>query len=131
MTELTIKVGSLSPIECAEQVIKLETASKKIDEKLKELKEKLLQVTKDQGVLTLKTEGYTITRATRDTLKISDHVHAAFELDQMNVPVLTEIVLSDSTKKVLKELIKQGKKFESAEITSTEYIAIRVARGDK
>lgn len=118
--------AALTSYEKAQQIIKLESAKDKIDERLSELRADLLAATKEQGVLTLKTEDYTITRATRETLKVTDHKEAAAELDKMNVPVMTETVLSDSTKKVLKELIKQGKVFDSASVSSTEYISIRV-----
>jgi len=118
--------AALSSYEKAKQIIKLEAAKDKIDQALSELRADLLTVTKEQGVLTLKTEDYTITRATRDTLKVSDHKAAAMELDSMNIPVATEIVLSDSTKKVLKELIKQGKEFDNATVQSTEYVSIRI-----
>ena len=51
-----IEVRTLTPIQAAEQVIKLETLSKKIEDRLAELRAKLLEITKEQGVLTLKTE---------------------------------------------------------------------------
>lgn len=118
--------AALTSYEKAQQIIKLEAAKDKIDSALSQLRADLLEVTKQQKVMTLKTEDYTITRATRETLKVADHKAAAAELDKMNVPVMTETVLSDSTKKVLKELIKQGKEFDSASVQSTEYISIRV-----
>lgn len=118
--------AALTSYEKAEQIIKLEATKDKIDSALSQLRADLLEVTKQQKVMTLKTEDYTITRATRETLKVADHKAAAAELDKMNVPVMTETVLSDSTKKVLKELIKQGKVFDSASVQSTEYISIRV-----
>ena len=122
--------AALSTYEKAQQIIKLEAAKDKIDSALSELRADLLTATKEQGVLTLKTEDYTITRATRETLKVTDHKTAAIELDAMNIPVLTETVLSDSTKKVLKELIKQGKEFDSASVQSTEYISIKINKKD-
>lgn len=122
--------AALSTYEKAQQIIKLEAAKDKIDSALSELRADLLTATKEQGVLTLKTEDYTITRATRETLKVTDHKTAAIELDKMNIPVLTETVLSDSTKKVLKELIKQGKEFDSASVQSTEYVSIKINRKD-
>lgn len=122
--------AALSTYEKAKQIIKLEAAKDKIDQALSELRADLLTATKEQGVLTLKTEDYTITRATRETLKVSDHKAAAMELDAMNVPVMTETVLSDSTKKVLKELIKQGNEFDNAQVQSTEYVSIKINKKD-
>lgn len=120
-------VALVSPNK-AEQVLRLERAQKAIEERLTSLRTELLEETKKHGVLTLKTEGYTITRQTRETLRIEDHRKVAQELDAQNIPVATETVLSDSTKKVLKELLKQGTEVDGASLTSTEYVSIRLAK---
>lgn len=116
----------LTPVDTAEQIVTLEAYKKKIDEKISILKEKLLRVTKEQGVLTLKTEKYVITRAKRQTVTINDHALAAKELEAKNVPVQTKVVLSDFTEKALKELAKQGTEFDSVTVKETEYLAIKI-----
>lgn len=70
--QLEVPVEKLTPMEAADQVIKLERLEKQVKTRMLELRAKLLTAMKDQDVISLKTGSYTTTRAVRRTLKIED-----------------------------------------------------------
>lgn len=126
--QLEVPVEKLTPMEAADQVIKLERLEKQVKTRMLELRAKLLTAMKDQDVISLKTGSYTTTRAVRRTLKIEDQATAIDALKKMNIEVVTEVVMADQMKPVLKQLLEEGKNVDGVQMTSTEYVSIRLPK---
>ena len=126
--QLEVPVEKLTPMEAADQVIKLERLEKQVKTRMLELRAKLLTAMKDQDVISLKTGSYTTTRAVRRTLKIEDQATAINSLKAMNIEVVTEVVMADQMKPVLKQLLEEGKNVDGVQMTSTEYVSIRLPK---
>lgn len=46
----------------------------------------------------------------------------------MNIEVVTEVVMADQMKPVLKQLLEEGKNVDGVQMTSTEYVSIRLPK---
>ncbi|RKY72543.1 MAG: hypothetical protein DRP97_00485 [Candidatus Latescibacterota bacterium] len=117
-----VVIEQLKPFEIAEQVVKLQSVKKEVDSRLKEMKASLLETTKSLDVLTLKTGSYTISRATRSTVKVLDKKALSKELESMNVEVVYGMDM-DYMKPVVKKLVDD---LDNAEVNETEYVSIRI-----
>lgn len=114
----------LTVSEASEQLMKLETLHKTTEKRIKELRAHLMQVMKDTKVLTLKTEDYTITRATRQNVRVINDKLAEEELKKLGHEVITKTVIDmDYMRPLLKELEVPG-----VDKSETEYISIRRAK---
>ena len=126
---LTIQASS--PMEKAAQLVELEALKKQVAEKIASYKEDLLKVTQEQGVLTLKTEKYTISRAKRVTPRVVDFDALKASLDSAKIPYETQEVFADFMTPVFKQAIEEGRDLDGLEGQTTEYITIRVKEGEK
>lgn len=116
--------AEITPIEAAREVVKLEALKRQIEGKLATLRATLLETTRKTGVLTLKTEDYTITRATRETIKVENDKEAADYLESQGIPVETKVVLDMDYMKIPIKNYKGD--IPGITKTQTEYIAIRI-----
>jgi ribonuclease HIII len=124
--ELEIQLSSMTPMEMAEQYDQLIQLKAEIEVKYKAFRVALLEATKKHGVISLKTERYTITRQTRNTIKVTDHQTAIRELEDRNIPVQTKVVLDDEyMKPVYEELVKGGEFIPGIESFQTEFVTVR------
>lgn len=122
-------VQQLTPMEKAERYFKVVALKKRVEEEYKRLREELLQITKDAGVLSLKTEQYTISRVKRQTTKITDHQAAINSLTERNIPIVTKTVLDeDYMKPALEQLAESGEVIPGIETFDTEYVMVRQAK---
>lgn len=121
--------NELTPMEIARKYSKLVELKKQVDEKYKQYREQLLEATKSLGVLSLKTEEYTITRQTRKTVKISNDEVAIEELKLRNIPVVTKTVIDeDYMMPAIKQLLeKNGELIPGIQENVTEFVTVRQA----
>jgi hypothetical protein len=120
------ELNSLAPIKAAEKIVELELAKKQIESTLAILRSKLLEETKKNDVLTLKTGKYTIMRKELRRFKVLDDDKAGKFLESKGVPVETKVVLD---MKYMAPVIKNYKEeIPGVEKTVTEYIAVRLAK---
>lgn len=122
-----------SPMEKAGKLVKLGAKAKAlraeldlITDQMQPLKDDLLKTTQDLGVLTLKTEKYTISRAIRISPQVEDFETLKASLEKENVPVLTEVVFAPQMDEVFKEALKEGREFKGLGKRETQYITVRV-----
>lgn len=115
-----------SPMEKAGKLIELEAQKKEIMAQIEDIKSDLLEVTQNLGVLTLKTEKYTISRARRVTPTVLDFKTLKSALESENVPIVTETVFAKQMNLVFKKFADEGREFDGLEFKETEYITVRV-----
>lgn len=122
--------NELTPMEIARKYSKLVELKKQVDERYKQYREKLLEATKALGVLSLKTEEYTITRQTRRTVKITNDVVAIEELKLRNIPTVTKTVIDqDYMMPAIKQLLESSQEvIPGIEEFATEYVTVRQAK---
>lgn len=122
--------NELTPMEIARKYSKLVELKKQVDERYKQYREQLLDATKSLGVISLKTEEYTITRQTRKTIRISNHEVATEELKLRNIPIVTKTVLDeDYMMPAIKQLVeKDGELIPGIETSATEFVTVRQAK---
>ena len=115
-----------SPMAKAKRLMELQALVKSVKPEIDELKADLLKVTQDLGVLTLKTELYTISRAKRITPEVVDFKTVEQELKDKNIPYGTKVVFADYMTATFKKLIEDGKEIDGLEAKETEYISVRI-----
>jgi hypothetical protein len=115
-----------SPMEKAGKLMELETQKKAIVAQIESIKADLLEVTQNLGVLSLKTEKYTISRARRVTPTVLDFDTLKSALEAENIPIVTEVVFGKPMSLVFKKFADEGREFEGLEFKQTEYITVRV-----
>ena len=119
----------LAPIEIARRYSKLVELKKQVDERYKQYREELLAATKELGVLTLKTEEYTISRQVRKTVRVVNDQVAMQELEMRNIPIVKKEVLDmDYMKPAIDQLAESGEIIPGIETSATEYVTVRQAR---
>ena len=119
---VTKSVDELNPIEICTQVVKLEQAKRQLDERLKQLKNGLLEKMTQTDVLTLKTGNYTISRSLRTTPTILNHQQVKEELAIQGHQVITkEVIDMDYMKPLVMSLKPKGVEFKE-----TSYVSIRI-----
>ena len=125
---MTTKITkTIIPSEAVEEVIHLEQTKRGLDERLKTLRAGLLEETKRMDVISLKTGKYTLTRATRTTIRVVDDAEVKEELEKMGHQVITkEVVDMDFMKPLVKANVD---KLDGATKTETEYLTIRSNKG--
>jgi hypothetical protein len=120
------KVQEMSPIELAEGYSKLIELKAEVEVRYKAFREALLEATKKHGVLSLKTEKYTISRQKRSTVKVTDQKTAIRELEEKGIEVVTKVVLDEEyMKPVYEQLIKDGEFIPGIETFTTEFVTVR------
>ena len=123
---IPIEEGSLTPSQEAQQLVKLQVLEKDIKARIDASRLRLLKIMQDNDVLSLKTGEYTLFRTKRLTTTIVDQKQAIQCLKDMNVEVVTEVVLSDVMKLTYKGLIEQGKDIDGIATSNSEYVSVRV-----
>jgi hypothetical protein len=120
------ELNTLAPIKAAEKIVELERAKDKIESSLAVLRSRLLEVTKENDVLTLKTGQYTIMRKQLRRIKVLNDDEAGKFLESKGVPVETRVVLD---MRYMKPVIQnyQGE-IPGIEKTLTEYVSVRLAK---
>lgn len=119
-------IEQMSPMEMAERYHHILELKDKVEAAYKLLRANLLEVTKKNKVLSLKTETYTISRVQRNTVKVTNDKVAIKSLEMLNVPVETKVVLDmDYMKEPLKQLIDRGEQIDGVESFATEYVQVR------
>lgn len=97
-----------------------------------ELRNRLLEGMQSTGITGFKTADFTVSRASRATISITDHALAGKALEEMGVPVAFETVLTKPTQEAVKTLlVKEKVDVEGAEATITEYVSIRMAKKEE
>ena len=115
-----------SPMEKAKKLVELQAKVKEYKEIIDELKVDLLKTTQELGVLTLKTECYTISRARKVTPKVEDFDELKKSLDKANIPYETKEVFHERMNLVFKMAVDEGRNLKGLEALETEYIMVRV-----
>ena len=115
-----------SPMMKAKRLMELQALVKSVKPEIDELKADLLKVTQDLGVLTLKTEEYTISRAKRITPEVTDFKTLVEELKENKIPYGLQTVFADYMTVTFKKLIEDGRELDGLEAKITEYIAVRI-----
>ena len=122
------ELAMMSPAQMAEEYQKIISLKDAVEERYKFIREKLLEVTKQNGVVSLKTEKFTITRQSRTTVKVTDQKQAIAELEARNIEVVTKVVLDDDVMKpVYKELCKT-EEIPGITAFTTEFVSVRLAK---
>jgi hypothetical protein len=119
----------LAPIEMARELYKLQTLRNSIDEKLQTLKSGLLETMMDLGVLSLKTEGYVISRKVYNRPTVFDDNLAKESLEKLlpNEEVKMKTVVDMEVMKFhVKHLLEKGIKIDGINSTRSEYVAVRL-----
>jgi hypothetical protein len=96
-----------------------------------ELKARLLEQMTNAGLVSFKTNDFTITKANRVSITITDHAKVGKALDEMGVPVAYETVLTKPTQEAVKTLAKQQVAIEGVEASESTYITIRTAKKEE
>lgn len=130
-TGITQSVKDIEVSKYAQDILKLEEMKRQVTEKLDALKRELLVTMQAKDVLTLKTETYTISRATRKTIKVEDEKALAEDLTSRDIEVSWVEKLSDQTINTAKVLAKSGTCPSGVQITDTPYVSIRVTKKEK
>lgn len=120
-----LQISGLTQSEKAERMLKLADLKKQVETAYNAIRDELLSETQRLGVLSLKTESYTITRAKRITPKVEDYDTLKATLEKENIPYTTKEVFGDAMTEVFKQAIKDGRKLEGLSALETEYITIR------
>lgn len=115
-----------SPMAKARRLIELQNIVKKIKPEIDSLKADLLKVTQDLGVLTLKTDEYTISRAKRITPEVVDFEAVEKSLKEQHIPYGTKVVFADYMSVTFKKLIEDKREIDGLEAKETEYITVRI-----
>ncbi len=120
-----LQINGLSQSQKAERLLKLADLKKQVETAYNALRDELLEETQRLGVLTLKTESYTITRAKRVTAQVVDYKTLKLSLEKGNIPFTTKEVFGDEMSTVFKQAIKEGRELDGLTALTTEYITIR------
>ena len=123
---LSKPVNQHSPMVKAKRLMELLALVKSVKPEIDELKADLLKVTQDLGVLTLKTEGYTISRAKRVTPEVTSFKLLKASLVENNIPFETEETFTKQMDVLFKKLIEDKRELDGLEGKETEYISVRV-----
>lgn len=115
-----------SPMEKAKRLMELQTIMKEIKPEIEQLKADLLEITQKLGVLTLKTDKYTISRAHRITPEVVDYEALKKSLKKNKIPFTTKEVFADYMKETFKHLIAEDRVLDGLEAKETEYISVRI-----
>lgn len=118
--------------QLADNFLKLKEGKEELENKLEEMKtaynairERLLEVMTQTDVLTLKTSNWTITRASKLSVIITNEQELIDEL--MNSGYQPKLRLDKiSCKKMIEDMIAQGS--ENAKAEKVEYVSIRKAK---
>ncbi len=121
----TVPVQDLAPAQMASQLVKLKELAKTVKERIATLDALLLEEMKRLDVLTIKTASYTLTRATRSTLRIDNEDEVVQALTQKGLEVTWDKKFSEQTTNTIKLLVRT-EIVEGAHLDETPYISIRL-----
>ncbi len=114
----------------AAKLMELQSLQKQIKEQVDTLRAELLEITREQGVVSLKTEQYTISRVSKLTPHVENFALLKSSLDMANIPYDTVEVFDDTMGLVFRQLAKEGREMPGLAVSESEYIMIRIA-GEK
>lgn len=115
-----------SPMGKARKLIELQAIVTELKPQIAELKADLLQTLLSLGVLTLKTEEYTISRAKRITPEVTNFKALVEELKKNKIPYGTQVVFADYMNVTFKKLIEDKRELDGLEAKETEYVSVRI-----
>lgn len=121
-----LTVAPQSPMEKAKRLMELQSIVKRLKPEIDALKADLLKATQDLGVLTLKTELYTISRAKRITPEVVSFKVLKQSLTENNIPFETHEDFTPQMSVLFKKLIEDGREIDGLEGKETEYITVRI-----
>lgn len=114
-----------SPAQLAVRMLDLIETKRQVDAELLQIRESLLETTRSLGVLTLKTDTYTICRSKRLTTDVVDVDELAEWFTKEGMTLTTKRVPDEYSQGTIKESIKCGKIPDGIEVRETEYVSIR------
>jgi hypothetical protein len=123
-----ITTQAKTPAEMALKLMKLKELKAEIDSQLKEINAKLLEEMSALGVLTLKTDQMTISRASRTTTKVVNLEEAQMYFKINGLQFATVQTPDDVTMNTIKLMVKDGKTPTGVETKETEYVSVRLAK---
>lgn len=123
-----ITTQAKTPAQMAQKLLKLKDLKTTVETQLKEINAKLLEEMSALGVLTLKTEEMTISRAKRVTSKVENLADAQGFFKDKGLPFGVKMVANDVTMNMIKEMVKNGVMPDGVESSETEYVTVRVAK---
>lgn len=120
----------LSPSEMAVKLVKLTKLKKEVDAQIAVFREQLLEETKRNDVLTLKTGSYTISRCKRvtPTLESLEDLRGWFE--HKGLEFATKEVPEDWVMATVRDSVKKGNVPEGISAQETEYVVVKVNKKD-
>jgi len=115
-----------SPMEKAKRLMEITTLLKDLKVEQDDIKAHLLEITQKLGVLSLKTDKYTISRVKRITPEVVDFETLKKSLTKENVPFETREVFAEFMPATFRKLIEDGREMPGLESKTTEFISVRV-----
>jgi hypothetical protein len=116
---------TLKPVEMGAEIVKLTVLKKRIDDRLKVLRDQLLEETRRLDVLTLKTGDYIVMRVKKKSIKVINKNLLEEELKGWDIEVVKTIDL-EVMKPAINRLILEGNELKGVEVNDLEYLSIRV-----
>lgn len=124
----TKTIKQLNPNQKAERFIKLVALKDKINEEFELIRAELLADTQKLGIKQLKTDDYTISRAKRVNVYITDDKEAGMALAKLGVPVKYEKKIASHLMPTIRAMAKD-KEIEGIKTSETEYVIVKVNKG--
>lgn len=125
------ELAMLTPAQMAEEYLKLISLRNSVEDRYQKLRAGLLEATKKNGVVSLKTEKFTITRQKRVTIKVVDHEQAIEEMKARNIPVVVKTVLDDEVMRPTYKQLCENEEVPGFSSISTEFVTVRLAKPGK
>lgn len=109
-------------------LVAIEAQARDLKAQADAIKAELLAVMQRDKVLTLKTEGYTISRASRATPQIEDFNKLRKSLDKADIPYDVVEAFAPHMSETFKQIVKSGKELDGLAVKETEYVAVRITK---
>lgn len=123
-----IQAQAKTPAEMALKLLKLKEIKAEVEKQLDDINARLLTEMSQLGVLTLKTEQMTITRAKRITPKVANMADAKAYFRTLGLEFATKTIPDDVTMHTIRQMVKDGQQPDGVEAQETEYVTVRVAK---
>lgn len=120
----------LTPSEMAVKLVKLTQLKKQVDAEIQEYRDKLLEETRRNDVLTLKTGQYTISRCKRITPTLENLEDLRGWFTDMGLTFATKEVPEDWVMSTVRDSVKKGNIPEGISAQETEYVVVKVNKKD-
>ena len=142
--------------DVARDYVRLTALKKEIESRLINYRQQLLNTTRELGVLTLKTEHYTISRVSSGSPKMIDMVATVKSLRSKNIPIpiettirtdkiaslieflrdanmseyIVEQPIQSYVESTASQLVKDGEQIDGMLLSETEYVRVTPAKKD-